>query len=216
MLKQRLSVLKKELIEYATLVETMIEKSIRGFLSKNKSLLNEVIKLDEEKANRWEIVIDELCTSLIAQYEPRAKDLRTILMILKMNNDIERMGDHAVNIAKSGLFLIQYPSFTYPESIQNMSDTTTTMLKDSIKAFTTEDIQLAREVCKRDDEVDKMQLSVLKKCIDEMTEDPSLIERALHVIRITGKLERIADLSTNIGEDILFMVEGKIIKHHHN
>lgn len=216
MLQQRMQVLKKELIDFATLVEGMIEKSTNGFLYGEKKSLHEVIETNESKANHWEIVIDELCTSLIAQYEPRAKDLRTILMILKMNNDIERMGDHAVNIAQSALFLMQRNSLPHPKTIEKMASISIKMLKDSIESFVHENVSLAQEVCERDNMVDELQIELLKQFINDMTENPSYIEESLHLVRIIGKLERIADLSTNICEDVMFMVEGKIIKHHHN
>ncbi len=216
MLQQRMQVLKKELVDFATLVEGMIEKSSHGFLSGDEKLLHEVIETDESKANHWEIVIDELCTSLIAQYEPRAKDLRTILMILKMNNDIERMGDHAVNISQSALFLMHRDSLPHPKTIEKMASISIKMLKDSIESFIQENVSLAQDVCERDNEVDQLQLDLLKQFINDMTENPSYIEESLHLVRIVGKLERIADLSTNICEDVMFMVEGKVIKHHYN
>ncbi|MBC7189482.1 phosphate transport system regulatory protein PhoU, partial [Candidatus Aerophobetes bacterium] len=109
MLKEKIIFLKKELIEYATMVENMIEKSMEGLLKREDKVLRNLIEVEEPKANEMEIQLDEMCTTIIAQYEPRAGDLRTVLMILKMNNDLERMADHAVNIAQSSLFLIERP-----------------------------------------------------------------------------------------------------------
>jgi phosphate transport system protein len=214
MLGEKITTLKRELIEYATLVEYMIERSIEGLLKREKKVLSEVLEKDEVKANNFEIELDELCTQLIAQYEPKAKDLRTILMILKMNNDLERMGDHAVNIAESSLFLIERPLVKPLIDIPNMAQITMKMLKDSINSFIKEDATLARAVCERDDSIDGLRDQILRELITFMSSDPSTIERSMHLMRISRNLERIADLSTNIGEDVIFMVKGKVIKHH--
>lgn len=214
MLEQKIVNLKEELINYAELVKTMIEKSIKGLLEKNRDLLLEVIDKDEDKANEKEIELDEVTVSLIAQYAPKAKDLRTIMMISKMNNDLERMGDLAVNIAESALFLIKKPLVKPLIDIPRMSQESTSMLKDSIDSFISENANLAKGVCERDYIVDGLRDQILRELITYMTSDPHTIERSLHLLRISRCLERVADLSTNICEDVIFMVEGKIIKHH--
>jgi len=216
MLAEKITMLKNELIEYANLVEHMIEKSIEGLIKKEKNILLEVVEKDEMKANDFELELDELCTSLIARYEPKAKDLRTILMILKMNNDLERVGDHAVNIAESNLFLIEKPPVKPLIDIPNMAQITMKMLKDSINSFINEDAKLAKNVCERDDVIDALRDQILRELITFMTSDPSTIERSLHLLRISRNLERVADLSTNICEDVIFMVQGKVIKHHYD
>jgi phosphate transport system protein len=213
MLEEKLSALKKDLIEYASLAEDMLKKSVKGLLEKDKAVLEEVIKIDEPKANEWEIRIDEDCTVLIAQFQPAAKDLRAALMILKMNNDLERLGDHAVNIAQSAQYLIERPLVKPYIDIPNMSKLTQEMLKDSITAFVNGDASLAKDVCERDNQVDDLKDQILRELITFMVSDSSTIERALHLMRISGNLERIADLSTNICEDVIFMVEGRVIKH---
>ena len=214
MLEERLPALKRELIEYATLVETMIEKSIRGLMRKDHALLSDVIEQDEPRANAFEIELDEHCTNLIAQYQPIAKDLRTVLMILKMNSDIERMGDHAVNIAESGMYLIERTPVKPLLDTPRMAEEVVKMVTDSLLSFINEDARLARSVCERDDIVDGLANQILRELITYMSADPSTIERSLHLLDIAGNLERIADLSTNIGEDVIFMVEGRVIKHH--
>lgn len=214
MFDEKLPLLRGELIAYATLVEHMIDKSIRGLQEKDKELLREVIEKDEPKANETEIVLDELCTTMIAQYEPRAGDLRTVLMILKMNNDLERVADHAVNISESGIFLIEQPPVKPLIDIPKMADLAVSMLKDSITAFINADAALAQNVCERDSIVDMLAGQVLRELIVYMTGDPATIERSIHLLTISRNLERIADLSTNICEDVIFMVEGKVIKHH--
>ncbi len=214
MLEQRLNELKNEIINYAFHVEKMIEKSIRGLLEKREDLLKEVIEKDENFANEMEIKIDELCVTLIAKYEPKAKNLRETLMILKINNDLERMADHAVNIAESALFLIQRPQVKPYIDLPRMAELTIKMLKDSINSFIEEKDDLAKNVCERDDMIDNLRNQIVRELITYMISDPTTIERSLHIIRISQNLERIADLTTNICEDVIFIAKGKVIKHH--
>jgi phosphate transport system protein len=214
MLEDRISDLKRELTGYAGLVQGMIEKSIKGLLDRDAFLLEEVIEKEEPKVNDGEIAIDELCANLIAQFQPMAKDLRTILMVLGMNKDLERIGDHAVNIAEKALFLIERPPVKPLLDIPRMAEEVKTMVKDSITSFLNEDAVLAKKVCERDSIVDDLKAQILRELITYMTSDPSTIERALRLLDIAGNLERIADLSTNIGEDVIYMAEGKVIKHH--
>ncbi len=214
MIEEKITNLKRELIKYAALIESMIDKSIKGLLEKREDLLYEVIKEDETQANDFEIDLDELCTSLIAQFEPKAKDLRTVLMILKMNNDLERMGDSAVNISDSALYLIERPQVKSLTDIQQMAEIVKKMLKDSIDSFVKEDSKLSKAVCERDNLADELRDKILRELITFMISDSTTIERALHLSRISHNLERIADLSTNICEDVIFVVDGKVIKHH--
>lgn len=214
MLDEKMTALRKELIEYATHVEGMIDKSIQGLLKKDPLLLTEVIQKDEPKANETEIVIDELCATMIAQYQPKAKDLRTILMVMKMNNDLERAGDHAVNIAECSLFLIERPAIKPLLDIPRMAEEAVMMLKDAIEAFIKEDASLAAMVCLRDNIVDNLGQQVLRELITFMSSDPTTIERSMRLLNIARNLERLGDLSTNISEDVIFMIEGRVIKHH--
>lgn len=214
MLEEKLVALKGRLIEYASLVEKMIDISIEGLLKKDTQHLEEVVKVYEPKANDMEIEIDEDCISLIAQFQPKAGDLRTILTIMRMNNDLERMGDHAVNICESALFLLERPAVKPLIDIPRMAEISASMLKDSIASFIESDPKMARHVCERDERVDELGEQVLRELITYMSSDSSTIERSLHLLRIARNLERIADLSTNICEDTIFMVDGRVIKHH--
>ncbi|HBU70304.1 MAG TPA: phosphate transport system regulatory protein PhoU [Elusimicrobia bacterium] len=214
MLDEKLIELKKEIVEYATLVEKMVKKSLEGLLLKDRQALLEVMQKDEPRVNAYEIDIDELCTNLIAQYQPRAKNLRIILMVLKMSNDLERMGDHAVNIVESALFLSERPDVKPLVDIPKMGELVTKMLSDGINSFVNEDAELAKSVCKSDNLVDDLKDKVFLELSRIMGQDPSTIERSLHLLRISGNLERIADLSTNLCEDVMFVVEGRVIKHH--
>lgn len=214
MFKDRMNDFRRQLVEYSGLVEKMIEKSITGLVEKEKNLLSEVIGTDEPKANKFEILLDQLGTAMIAQFQPKAKDLRTILMILRMNNDLERMADHAVNISEDGLFLISRPQVKPLIDIPRMAETAMSMVRDSINSFITEDVVLARSVCERDAIVDGLLDQVLRELITHMITDSKTIERSIRLMAIAKNLERIADLSTNICEDVIFMVQGKVIKHH--
>ncbi len=214
MLEEKMHDLKRELVEYSGLVEDMIEKSITGLLTTDKRLLADVVEKEEPRANDWEISIDELCMGMIAQFQPRARDLRTILMALGMNKDLERMGDHAVNIAQSAMFLIDRPAVKPLLDIPRMAEEVKAMVHDCLRSFLHGDAVLAKRVCGRDSIVDGLQKQILRELITYMTSDPATIERSLHLVEISNNLERIADLSTNIGEDVIFMVEGRVTKHH--
>lgn len=215
MLEERVTTLKTTLIEYATHVESMIEKSIKGLLQKDQRLLNEVIEQDEPRANIWEIELEEACTHMIAQFQPVARDLRTILMVFEITGNLERMADHAVNIAESALYLIERPPVKPLIDTPRMAEEVVGMVKDSLQSFIDGDAKLAKSVCERDDIVDGLANQILRELITYMSADPSTIERSLHLLDVAGNLERVADLSTNIGEDVIFMVEGRVIKHHH-
>lgn len=214
MLTEKINILKKKLIDMASLAEDMVKNSIKGLIEKRKEILEKVIKEYEPKMNELEIELDELCTNLIALYQPKAGNLRTILMILKMNNDLERVGDLAVNISESALYLIERPPVKPLIDIPRMAEESINMLKNAIDSFINKDAELAKSVCEKDTIVDGLRDQVLRELITYMSSDPTTIERAIHLIRISRSLERIADLSTNICEDVIFMVEGKVIKHH--
>lgn len=214
MIEEKLSVLKEKILEMAILVESMIEKSIKGLMEKDKNLLQEVIERDEPRVNDMEIEIEDLGMKFIALFHPEAEHLRTSLMILQINNDLERMGDEAVNICESSLFLIERPLVKPLIDIPRMAEVTINMLKDSITSFVERKVELAKEICARDDIVDALRDQIYRELITYMIQDPSTIERSLHLLRIARSLERIADLSTNLCEDVIFMVKGKVIKHH--
>lgn len=214
MLEKEVISLKERIIEYATFVEQMIKKSIQGLTEKSEPMLKEVIEGLEPRANNIEIDIEEQGTVVMAKFQPTAKDLRLILMILKMNNDLERMADHAVNIAERSLFLIKNPMVKPLIDIPKEAEITSHMLKDSIDSFVKEDPKLAKSVCERDEKIDNLNNQILRELITYMFSDPSTIERSIKLIQISNNIERIADLATNICEDVIYIVEGKVIKHH--
>jgi phosphate transport system protein len=173
-----------------------------------------VILLHEPQANNYEVDIDEKCVSIIAQHQPAGKALRTILMTLNINSILERIGDHAVIVAESALFLIKHPQLKQLIDIPHMAEVVKSMISDSITSFINEDAMLAKSVCERDDIVDGLRNQILRELITFMISDTSYIERALQLMKISSNLERIADLTTNICEDVIYMVKGEVIKHH--
>lgn len=217
MLLEKINKLKSKLLTEASIVENMIEKSMRGLLERDKKLLEEVIENDEKEVNEMEILIDEVCTNIIALHQPEAKYLRTVLMALKMNNDFERMGDLAVNISQSAEILIELPLVNPLNDLTKMSNETISMVKNSITSFLNEDIDLSKSVCKQDNIVDSLRDKILKELLLLMGKerDPKKIEGAFHLIRIAQNLERIADQSTNICEESVYIASGKVMKHHH-
>lgn len=205
--------LKKEFSGYGALIESMIEKSVKGLIERDRSYFEEVMNNLEKKANEYDLKLDNMCINAIAKFEPKAKDLRVVMMIYKMNSDLERIGDLAVNICESGEFLIARPEVKPLIDIPRMAEITQKMLNDSINTFFNEDSTLARDILKRDSTVDLLRDQVLRELILFMIEEPKIIERAIHLLRIARSLERIGDLATNIAEDVIFMVEGEVVKH---
>lgn len=214
MLEQKIIDLKEKLFTQVALVEGMVGKSIKSLMDKDKDIAWEVIERDEPKVNLLEIEIEDMAINLMALYQPEASNLRTIIMILKMNNDLERIGDHAVNIAEHALYLIPRPQVKPLIDVPRMADMAAGMLRDSLDSFVRGDPELAVEVCKRDQEVDSLRDQIIRELITYVMGDPLTMDRALRLILIARNLERIADLATNIAEDVVFMVEGEIIKHH--
>jgi phosphate transport system protein len=214
MLPERLNDLKGTIIQFSAHIERMIDKSVKGLVNRDEALLLELIDQDEPKANRLELDIDESCTNLIAQFQPMARDLRTILVVYDMNATLERMGDHAVNIARNAGGLISSPAIKPFIDIPRLNELVRSMLADVIQSFINEDSQLAMDVCRRDSIIDDLRDQILRELITFMSENPSIISHCINILRIAENLERIADLATNIAEDIIFMLQGRVIKHH--
>jgi len=213
MLEERIMPIKRELIEYATLVENMVEKVIKGLMEREKSYPLEVIEKDEPRTDRYELELDEKCVWILAQFQPMAVDLRTILMMLEMNRDLERIGDLSSTMSRSAIFLIERPQVKPYIDIPRMSDIVQSMIRDSVSAFIENDSQLAREVFQRDKMVNALRDQIIRELLTFMSSDPTTIERSFHLISLALDLERIGDHSTNICEDVVFMVEGEVIKH---
>ncbi len=205
--------LKDELVRMAGLAEAAIGLAVKALMSRDAQAAQQVIASDDA-VNTMELEVDELCLRIMALYQPEAKDLRFLAMALKINNDLERMGDQAVNIAERTLELLKEPLLKPLIDIPRMAQIAQGMVKDSLDAFVQQDVPRARAVCQRDDEVDRYDDQMFRELLTYMMQDPKAITRAVNLILVSRHLERIADHATNIAEDVIYLVEGKNIKHH--
>ncbi len=208
-----LNVLNEKLLHMARLVEESVALSVRSLKDRNEEYAHEVLRKEVE-VNLLDVDIDELCMKLLALRQPMAGDLRFITSGMKIGAELERMGDLAVNIAEVSLDLLKVPPLKPLIDIPRMAAVAQSMVKDSLNAFVNRDEKLARAVCERDDEVDSLNDQIFRELLTYMMNDPTTINRAVGLILIGRHLERIADHATNIGEDVIFMVAGKTIKHH--
>ena len=212
--EEELALLNRNLLEMASLVESRIAKSIKALREGNMILAQEVIRTDEQ-VNSMEIEIDNLCVKILALYQPEATDLRTVTMIMKVNNDLERIGDHASSISRMAIFVADYPQIKPLVDIPKMADKAMEMLRESLDAFIKRDAQLALDVCRKDDEVDNYEPQIVRELMTFIMSDPSMLNQALRYIYVARHLERVADLATNIAENAYYIATGEIIKHHH-
>ena len=214
MIEKEINLLKEHILKQANRTDKMINNAIKGLIDKDKTILEKVIDKQEQKVNKNDIKIERLCIRTIALYQPEAVFLRTVFIISKMNYDLERMADHSVTIAKSVIKIVDEPLSKFLNDIIKIKDLTLAMLKDSMKSFIEKDSLLAREICVADDEVDDLTRKFFKEVLKFMMEHPRNVEKAISLINISDNLERIADLTTNIAESVVYMVEGRIIKHY--
>jgi len=205
--------LRNDLLFMASLAEKAVELSIAALTGHNEQLAQQVIK-DDTRINMLEVQIDNACVELLAKHQPMAGDLRFIASAMKINNDLERIADHAVNIAESTLNLLSEPELKPLIDIPRMAILAQGMVREALDAFIHREVSRAVVVCQRDDEVDALNDQLLRELITYMISDSKNISRALSLILISKNLERIADLSTNIAEEVVFMVEARSIKHH--
>lgn len=210
---KELSDLKQKLLLMAAKVETLINQAIEALKKKDDALAEGVLAIDKE-VDRMEIEIEDQAVSLIALHQPAAADLRFLIGAIKINNDLERIGDHGVNIAESALKLSGQPDVKPLIDIPRMATLATGMLKDSLDSFVQNDPAKAKLVCERDDQVDDIKDSIFRVLLTYMMEKPDTIGRAMELILVSRNLERVADLATNICEETIYIAEARIIKHH--
>jgi len=213
MLEKRLLVLKKQFCDEASFVQDMLEVSIRALFKKDSAALLKIIKHDEPIVNNLDIEIEKQCTQIIALYQPEAKNLRLVLMVLKANYDLERIADHAVNIAQSALAILEYDIGMVQDIVHTTAECSLGMLKDALHAFINEEDLLAQKVLARDDVVDNLRDKCVKTLGELLKQNPGSNILFAHILRIVRSLERVADLSTNIAEYTLFVLKGTIVKH---
>ena len=211
---EQLADLRKKLLDMSEHAEHLVDQSITSLLERDRALAESVIAGDKV-LNTLEIEIEQMAISLLALQQPMARDLRSIVGTIKVSGDLERVGDHAVNIAESALRLADEGGELTPSpELEDMARRARSMLRDSLQAFTNADGALGRDVCKADDAVDALHNSVFRILLTHMMEDARTITPSLELLLVSRNLERVADLATNIGEDAVYLAEGKQIKHH--
>jgi phosphate transport system protein len=211
-LQREIEHLKKELLSLCAMVEEQVQRAVRALLDRDQAAARRVEQRDAE-IDQWEVEVEEECLKILALHQPVAGDLRFLVAALKINNDLERIGDLAVNIARKAAAFAGQSFFEIPFDLAGMGEKAQAMLRDSLDALVNLDPKLANAVCARDDAVDQMKRMIRSRAEEMMCHDPRAIAPMLTLIAVSRNLERIADHATNIAEDVIYMVEGKIIRH---
>jgi phosphate transport system protein len=204
--------LKEKLLTMGSLAETMIHGAVKALTDRNVGLVQDVYR-HEKDVNQLQIEVDDRCLKMIALHQPTASDLRFITAAMKINADLERIADQAVNISQTTEYLLQEPQLKPLIDVPRMAEISKKMLKDALDSFVDRDENLARSVLVRDDQVDELKSQLFRELLTYMISDPSTIKRGIDLILISRNLERIADHATNIAEDVIFVVAGKDIRH---
>jgi phosphate transport system protein len=212
--EEELQVLKNRLLNMGALVEERVHEATHALIERRPETAERIIASDQE-VNDLQIEIDERCLKLLALQQPMASDLRLITAAMKINADLERIGDQAVNIAEQAVRILVHPPLKPIIDLPRMAEIAERMTRESLDAFVRKDAKLARSILARDDEVDQLKDQAFRVLLTYMMADPGTIERALGLILISRHLERIADHATNIAEDVIFVVEAKDVRHHH-
>jgi phosphate transport system protein len=212
-LNRDLENVQRRVLSLASAVEQIVEKSIRALFERDAELARTLMESDTP-IDLEENFIEEECLKILALHQPVAVDLRRVATIVKINNDLERMADLAVNIAERALALANGPEVPVPATFRQMTDLTNTMVRDSLDAFLKLDVALAKRVCRLDDEVDRYNMVIIDQVSRFMKQSPANVEPGLHLFSAAKQLERIADHATNIAEDVVYLVDGRIIRHH--
>ncbi|MBK7207924.1 MAG: phosphate signaling complex protein PhoU [Elusimicrobia bacterium] len=205
--------LDRRLLAMGALCETMIQKAVKALIDRNPELTQEVFR-HEEEANRFHIEIDDIAIKLIALHQPMAGDLRFLAAAMKINNDLERIADMAVNASQTAFYhLFKEPPVPQIAMVQNMAEVAQRMLRHSLEAYATRNVDLAQRVLAEDAEEDRLKAQALKDLISLIRSDPPRSEAFVELILLSKNMERIGDHATNIAEDVVFMVLGKDIRH---
>ena len=211
-IERQIDQLKERILHVGTLVEEAISKSITALINRDASLAQRVMASDEE-IDRMEVEVEEECLKILALYQPVAADLRFVVAVLKINNDLERMGDLAKNIAKRVSQLAAGRPCPLPPEIRTMAMQTQEMVKQSLDAVVNADPVLARQVREEDDAVDAARQKIRRRVMQTLQEGTDDVESLLRMNSVSKHIERIADMATNIAEDVVYMVEGDIVRH---
>ncbi|HEX2453354.1 MAG TPA: phosphate signaling complex protein PhoU [Vicinamibacterales bacterium] len=211
--QEELEQLKTRLLEMGGLAEDRVRSSVQGLVERDGALIDRVIGGDAP-INNLHIEIDGRCFRLLALHQPMAVDLRAIVSAVKINTDLERVGDLAINIAEAVRRYMRHPPVKELIDIPRMADIAQEMLRDALDAYVRRDIELAHHVLNEDDALDALKTQVFRELLTYMLQDPSKIEPSLDLILISRHLERIGDHATNVAEDVIFMVSAKDVRHH--
>jgi len=209
---EELEALKQTLLAMGGLVEDQIRRVMRALVERNDGLAREVIERDQQ-VNAYDVEVDETCVSLLALHQPAAGDLRFITTAMKIVTDLERMGDQAVNISQRVLELNREPQLKPYIDLPRMAEKAQRMVKESLDAFVARDTELARKVCAEDAEVDAIKEQIFRELLTFMMEDARTIPRAIRLILISRFIERVADHATNVAEMVIYLVDGKMVRH---
>jgi phosphate transport system protein len=211
--REELEALQGRLLEMGGLAEERVRAAVQGLVSRDASLFGKVL-LGDEPINQLHIEVDNRCFRLLALHQPMATDLRAIVAAVKINTDLERVGDLAVNIAEAGMRYISHPPVKQLIDIPQMGGIAQTMLRDSLDAFVKRDTALAHQVLNEDDRLDSLKTQVFRDLLTYMLKDQGTVEPSLDLILVSRHLERIGDHATNIAEDVIFMVSALDVRHH--
>jgi len=211
-LDHHLDRIKQSLLRMGGLAEEMIAEAQKALVERDAARAEQVIKTDKE-VDLLEMEIDEMCHTALARHQPTAVDLRFLVAAMKIDNDLERIGDSAVNIAEAALVLNTEPPLKPYIDLPRLSELTQKMVRESLDAFVQRNVQLALDICSRDDQVDGLYKQLFRELLTYMIADPKTVNRALHLLLIARNLERIADHATNVAEDVIYYVEGRDIRH---
>jgi phosphate transport system protein len=211
--QEELEVLKTRLLEMGGLAEDRVRQAVRSLVERDLALVERVL-VSDIAINQLHIEVDDRCFKLLALHQPMAVDLRAIVSAVKINTDLERVGDLAINIAEAASRYLQHAPIKELVDIPRMADIAQNMLRDALDAYVRRDLELAREVLDRDDELDTLKTMVFRELLTIMVKDQSVIEPSLDLILISRHLERIGDHATNVAEDVIFMVSAKDVRHH--
>jgi phosphate transport system protein len=211
-MEREMELLKKRILALSATVEDNVYKAVQALTERNSALAEEIIRTDQD-IDQTEVTIEEECLKVLALHQPVAADLRFIIAILKINNDLERMGDLAVNIAERAMFLATREAPGIPLDLPLMAERTKAMMKKSLDALINQDAKLAYEVLEADDEVDAMNREMYRKIQEGIRMKPDKLESLIHLLSCSRHLERIADHATNIAEDVIYMIDGVIVRH---
>ena len=211
-MKREINKLKSELLSLCKVVEESFRQAVKSIQKRDAKLAKKVIEADI-KIDQMEVDVEEECLKILALHQPVAVDLRFIITALKINSDLERIGDLAVNIAERSQFLAAQAEINVLFDFNSMAEKTKSMLRKSLDALVNMDSEMAYEVCAADDEVDAINRKMYNQVKDSIRSHPEWLESLIHLLSVSRHLERIADHATNIAEDVIYMVEGEIVRH---